>query len=86
MLVTDQPHEYLFKKHDRLFTQPLAAGNSDKQHRERAAGWPLPPSLRYGATSQFRYRGGHHPPRVPELWTLGVKIRSSNNTQRKKNI
>jgi hypothetical protein len=51
MLVTDQPQEYLFKKHDRLFTQPLAAGN---------AGWRL----------QFRYRGLHHQPRVPELWTL----------------
>jgi len=40
----------------------IAAGN---------AGWPFPPSLCYGGTSQFRYRGGRHPPRVPELWMLG---------------
>ena len=33
------------------------------------AGWPFPPSLCYGGTSQFRFCGGRHPPRVPEIWT-----------------
>ena len=46
--------------------QQVAAGNSDKQHREQATGWrgSLPRS------TGFRYRGGRHQPRVPELWTL----------------
>jgi hypothetical protein len=30
------------------------------------AGWPV----------QFRYRGGRHPPRVPELWTLDHTLAS----------